>query len=61
MSTEGPAPGAPENEVFPTLTAAQIERIASCKREFSNLPVCEPALIRAACREGRCTNLYEPK
>jgi len=33
----------------------------SCKREFSNLPVCEPALFRAACREGRCINLSEPK
>ena len=33
MSTEGPAPGAPEKEIFPTLTAAQIERLAPLGRE----------------------------
>jgi thioredoxin reductase (NADPH) len=33
VSTEGPAPGALENETFPTLTAAQIERIAPLGRE----------------------------
>jgi hypothetical protein len=33
VSTEGPAPGAPENEMFPTLTAAQIERLAPLGRE----------------------------
>ncbi len=33
MSTEGPAPGVPEKEIFPTLTAAQIERIAPLGRE----------------------------
>ncbi len=33
MSTEGPAPGAPEKDTFPTLTAAQIERLAPLGRE----------------------------
>jgi thioredoxin reductase (NADPH) len=28
MSTEAPAPGAPEKDIFPTLTAAQMERLA---------------------------------
>ncbi len=28
MATDGPAPGIPDNEAFPTLTASQIERIA---------------------------------
>jgi thioredoxin reductase (NADPH) len=33
MSTDAPAPGAPEPEIFPTLTPAQIERIATLGRE----------------------------
>ena len=33
MSTEAPAPGVPENEIFPILTPAQIERIAPLGRE----------------------------
>jgi thioredoxin reductase (NADPH) len=33
VTTEGPAPGAPEKDIFPSLTAAQIERLASLGRE----------------------------
>jgi thioredoxin reductase (NADPH) len=33
VSAEGPAAGAPEREIFPTLTAAQIRRIAPLGRE----------------------------
>ena len=35
MTTEGPAPGAPEREIFPTLTAAQMARLAPLGRERS--------------------------
>lgn len=55
----------PKSVVGPQFKAAlareQMLVRTSCKREFSNLTVCEPALFRAACREGRCTNLSEPK
>ncbi len=33
MSAEGPAPGVPEKDIFPTLTAAQIERLVPLGRE----------------------------
>jgi len=35
VNTEGPAPGPPEREIFPILTAAQIARIAPLGRERS--------------------------
>ena len=35
MSTEVPAPDAPDKDIFPTLTAAQIERLAPLGRERS--------------------------
>ena len=35
MSTEGPAPSAPEKEIFPTLTGPQIQRLALLGRERS--------------------------
>jgi hypothetical protein len=55
----------PKSVVTPQFKAAlareQLSVRTSCKREFSNLAVCEPPPFRAACREGQCTNLSEPK
>ena len=38
VNAEGPGPGAPEKDIFPTLTAAQIARIAPLARERSFAP-----------------------